>query len=44
MEEQVQIRGGDTRGQRKKGKVVIKEVWDKGKVDGTYQKCGRSNN
>ena len=43
MEERVQLRGADTRSEKKKGEFVPKEVQDKQKVEGSCMKCRRNN-
>ena len=37
------MRGGESGSEKKKGEFVLKEVWDKRKIEGMCMKCGRSN-
>ena len=39
----MQLRGGESGSEKKKGEFVLKEVWDKWKIEGRCIKCGRSN-
>ena len=41
--ERMQLRGGHTWSEKKKGEFVPKEVWDKRKEEGKCMKCRRSN-
>ena len=43
LEERVQLRGGESGGEKKKDEFVPKEVWDKHKAEGRCMKCRRSN-
>ena len=43
LDERIQLRGGESGNEKKKGKFVPKEVWDKQKEEGRCVKCGRSN-
>ena len=43
LDERIQLRGGESGSEKKKGKVVLKEVWDKQKEKGRCIKYGRSN-
>ena len=39
----MQLRGGETGSDKKKGEFVLKDVWGKRKEDGRCMKYGRSN-
>ena len=43
LDERIQLRGGESESEKKKGEFVPKEVWDKPKEEGRCMKCGRSN-
>ena len=43
LDERIQLRGGESASEKKKGEFVSKEVWDKRKIEGRCMKCGRSN-
>ena len=43
LEEQVQLRGEESECEKKKCEFVLKEVWDKRKIEERCIKCGRSN-
>ena len=43
LDKGIQLRGGETGSEKKKGEVVQKVVWDKLKEGGRCMKCGRSN-
>ena len=39
----MQLRGGETGSEKKKGKFIAKNIWDIRKEEGRCMKCGRSN-
>ena len=43
LDERIQLKGRDAGSEKKKGKFVPKEVWDKQNEEGRCMKCGRSN-
>ena len=43
LDERIQLRGGESGSEKKKGEFVPNEVWDKRKIEGRCMKCGRSN-
>ena len=43
LDERIQLRGGETGSEKKKGEFVQKNVWDTRKEEGRCMKCGRSN-
>ena len=43
LDERIQLRGGESGSEKKKGEFVTKEVWDKRKIEVRCMKCGRSN-
>ena len=43
LDERIQLRGGESGSEKKKGEFVPKEVWDKRKIEGRCMKCRRSN-
>ena len=43
LDERIQLSGGESGREKKKGEFVPKEVWDKRKIEGRCMKCGRSN-
>ena len=42
LDERIQLRGGESRSEKKKSEFVPKEVCDKRKIKGRCMKCGRS--
>ena len=43
LDERIQLKGGESGSEKKKGEFVPEEVWDKLKIEGRCMKCGRSN-
>ena len=43
LDERIQLSRGESESEKKKGEFVLKEVWDKRKIEGRCMKCGRSN-
>ena len=43
LDERIQLRGGESGSEKKKGEFVPKEVLDTRKEEGRCMKCGRSN-
>ena len=43
LNERIQLKGGESGSEKKKGEFVPKEVWDKWKIEGRCRKCERSN-
>ena len=43
MEEQVQLREGESGSEKKKSEFVPKKLWNKQKIEGRCMKCGSGN-
>ena len=40
LDERIQLRGGESGSEKKKGEFAPKEVWEKRKIEGRCTKCG----